>query len=473
MSASDRIPLIESKDRFSSVFAAAVTASLASLCFGFTLGYTSPTELKMTTDGKDGHLVISKSQFSWFASLIAIGALFGSMLAGYFIDKFGRKSTIIMTSLLYMPGWCLISYASNVLMLYSGRILTGIAVGMSSLSVPVYIAEIASPRLRGGLGAINQLGVVVGIFIAYLVGAFLTWQWTAMFANFIVVAMVLLMLLMPETPRWLLAHGQRQLGLQGLQWLRGPLYDAEAEICDIENNLDKQEKASFRDFMTPGLYRPLIIGSMLMMFQQFCGINAVLFFDAKIFKSAGIDGADKVSLLVGGAQVLSTVVSCLIVDKLGRRLLLMVGSISMFLCTLLLGIYYDIAKIDNDENTISIFGKISHTVPLHQISWLAALCVIVYIIVFSIGWGPLPWLLMSEIFPPRARGFASGIVTFVNWLLVFVVTKFFHNMIVSFHEQGTFWFFSAFSLASFFFVFFCVPETKGKSLEDIEQLFAL
>ena len=299
-----------------------------------------------------------------------------------------------------------------------------------------------------------------------------------MFAVFIVAVMVLLMMFMPETPRWLLAHNQRQLGFQGLQWLRGPLYDTEGEICEIENNLgnfllklfinflklkylmliikfivylDQQEKSSFNDFLTPGLYRPLVIGTFLMVFQQFCGVNAVLFFDAKIFFSAGLTNAKAVSLSVGGAQVLATVISCLMVDKLGRRLLLMIGSISMFVCTLLLGVYYDIAEIPLEEGQkrISIFGgSVSHSVPLNHISWLAVLCVIFYIIVFSLGWGPLPWLLMSEIFPPRARGFASGIVTFVNWLLVFVVTK-------------------------TFFVFFCVPETKGKSLEEIEKIFAL
>lgn len=212
---------------------------------------------------------------------------------------------------------------------------------------------------------------------------------------------------------------------------------------------------------------------MMMVFQQFCGINAVLFYDAKIFSTAGFKDAEGVSLAVGGTQVIATGVACLLVDKSGRRILLIIGGIVMFVCTLLLGIYYDIAKLpkDADEKQISIFGSWSHSVALSNISWLAVLCVLVYIIVFSLGWGPLPWLLMSEIFPPRARGLASGIVTLINWSFVFVVTYSFDSMTRTFYEQGTFWFFSGFSLLSFLFVLFFVPETKGKTLEEIEQIF--
>ncbi|XP_057309932.1 solute carrier family 2, facilitated glucose transporter member 8-like [Hydractinia symbiolongicarpus] len=459
------------KDRFSSVFLACVIASLASLNFGYTLGYTSPTQ----TELQDSHrsFSVTKDEFSLFGAFIAVGAIIGSIVGGYSVDKFGRKTTIICTSLLYTPGWCLISYADTVSMLYAGRILTGVAVGMSSLAVPVYIAEIASARLRGGLGSVNQLAVTIGIFLAYLVGFSLSWQWTAMVPVFLIVLMVCAMFFMPETPRWLLANNQRHTAIKELEWLRGPDYDVEEECFEIESNLDQQERVSFKDFRTPGLYRPLIIGAMMMVFQQFCGINAVLFYDAKIFSTAGFKDAEGVSLAVGGTQVIATGVACLLVDKSGRRILLIIGGIVMFACTLLLGIYYDIAKLpkDTDEKQISIFGSWSHSVALSNISWLAVLCVLVYIIVFSLGWGPLPWLLMSEIFPPRARGLASGIVTLINWSFVFVVTYSFDSMTRTFYEQGTFWFFSGFSLLSFLFVLFFVPETKGKTLEEIEQIF--
>jgi len=458
------------RERFATVFLASSVAALASLNFGFTLGYTSPTQHELQ---KDKNLHLSDDQFSWFAALIAVGAILGSVVGGASVDILGRKTTILATSIFYTPGWCLISYASNVGMLYTGRIFTGVAVGMSSLAVPVYIAEIATPSLRGGLGSINQLAVTLGIFLAYLVGYALSWEWLAMFAVMLTALMVILMAFMPETRRWLLAHNKRHVAIRELEWLRGSEYDVAEECFEIESNLDQQEKASFSDFKTPGLYKPLIIGSLMMVFQQFCGINAVLFFDADIFQSAGFNDAKAVALSVAGSQVVATAIACLIVDKSGRKVLLMIGGLAMAISLLLLGIYYDIAKIPlaPGEKTISIFGHASHSVPLGQISWLAIVSVIVYIIVFSLGWGPLPWLLMSEIFPPRARGFASGMVTLVNWTLVFVVTKTFNLMTLTFYKQGTFWFFGAFSLASFFFVMFFVPETKGKTLEEIELMF--
>ncbi|XP_047145277.1 solute carrier family 2, facilitated glucose transporter member 8 [Hydra vulgaris] len=457
------------KERFITAFFAALIASLASLCFGFAIGYTSPTEVAIENDSR---LNITKDEFSWFASIIALGALFGSIFAGFSVDKFGRKTTILITSVFYIPGWCLICYATNISMLYAGRILVGVGVGITSLTVPLYIAEVSSARLRGGLGAINQFGITIGIFLSYLVGSSISWDWTAIFAIAVVAVMVILMIFMPETPRWLITHNQRQKALQNLIWLRGSLYDVEKECNEMETNLGKQENSSLKDIRRMGLFRLLLVGGFLMFFQQFCGINAVLFFNAKIFSSAGFNDSKVVSLSVGATLVLATAVSCLIVDKSGRKVLLMVGSIVMFLCNFFLAIYYDIAKIPLNvgQKTISIFGRnISHSVPLNQISWLGVLCVIVYIAIFSLGWGPLPWLLMSEIFPPRIRGFASAVVTFINWSLVFLVTKSFQYMIKSFYEQGTFFFYSLFCLLSFFFVFFFVPETKGKTLEEIQQ----
>lgn len=212
---------------------------------------------------------------------------------------------------------------------------------------------------------------------------------------------------------------------------------------------------------------------MLMVFQQFCGINIILFYCAKIFDIAGFKNAELVSLAVAGAQVAATAIACVSVDKSGRRILLLAGGIVMAISNFLMGVFFDIAKLpkDPDNPQISIFGKYSHSVPLSDISWLAIVCVIAFVVFFSLGWGPLPWLLMSEIFPPRVRGIASGFVTLVNWMFVFVVTNTFHQMLGSMHEQGTFWFFAVFSFVGFLYTYFAVPETRGKTLEEIEQIF--
>lgn len=231
-----------------------------------------------------------------------------------------------------------------------------------------------------------------------------------------------------------------------------------------------QEKLSFSAFVQPQLYRPLIIGCMLMVFQQFSGINSILFFCDDIFNSAGIKW--HASILVAVVLFVFTAIACLVVDLCGRRILLLIGSVAMFVCMFLLGLYYDLVETD-DVNAACIFGhKVCHTVELGKISWLAITCVLVYTATFAVGWGPLPWVMMGELFPPRARGQASSIVTIVNLVFTFVITKTFKSFKETFHEQGTFWFYAGFCLLSLVYTLFQVPETKGKSLEEIERSFS-
>ena len=227
------------KDRFSTVFIASLVAALAPLNFGYALGYTSPIQTVLEDTTQKFH--VTDEQFSWFGSLVAIGAILGSILGGWMIDHFGRKVTLMLTGIPYTIGWLLVSYASSVHMLYIGRIFVGVAVGISSLTTPTYISEISSARLRGGLGSINQLAVVTGILLAYVIGARVGWRWAAIMAVGLVATLVLLMAFMPETPRWLLANNQRHRAIKELEWLRGPLYDVEEECFEIESNLDQQQ----------------------------------------------------------------------------------------------------------------------------------------------------------------------------------------------------------------------------------------
>ena len=231
-----------------------------------------------------------------------------------------------------------------------------------------------------------------------------------------------------------------------------------------------QERMSFGEFARPALLKPLIIGIFMMVFQQFSGVNAILFYATSIFKEAGIGHANLVSIMFGVSQFVATGVACLLVDRSGRRILLLIGGFGMCVCNVGIGVYYDLAQRGN-STTNGTSHSWYHSVPNEQISWLAVSSAVIFIIVFSLGWGPLPWLLMSEIFPPRARGLASGICTLVNWMFVFVVTKNFPSMITAFSEQGTFWFFAAWCFLSFLFVYFFVPETKGRTLEEIEHYF--
>lgn len=209
---------------------------------------------------------------------------------------------------------------------------------------------------------------------------------------------------------------------------------------------------------------------MAMVFQQLCGINAVINYCNSIFVAANVTNASLVSVLVSIVQIVFTLFSCFMVDRSGRRILLMISGFTMFSCMFILGVYYDITVFNDGEKHVDIFDH--RTVPVSSISWLAVLCVIVYIIAFSVGWGPIPWMLMSELFSPIARDTAGSIVNLINWLSAFLVVKFFPDMKAALYAQGVFWFFGGFAFLSFLFTLFFVPETKGKTLEEIESYFS-
>ena len=237
-----------------------------------------------------------------------------------------------------------------------------------------------------------------------------------------------------------------------------------------------QEKMTLKELWQPALRKPLIIGILMMVFQQMSGVNALLFYAENIFIEAGINNPGLMSNLFSLTQFVATGIACLVVDRFGRRILLLIGGVGMCLCQISIGTYYELNKSlhsnqTNTSMTLDSLGSASHS--LHsEHSWLAIGGAYLFIAFFSLGWGPLPWLLMSEVFPPRAKGLAGSICTLINWLFVFLVTKVFPSMIAAFTEEGTFWFFAGWCLLSFIFVYFLVPETKGRSLEDIELYFS-
>ncbi|CAH1267647.1 SLC2A6 [Branchiostoma lanceolatum] len=447
-------------------FLATFVSTLGPLAFGMVLGYSSPAlpDLKKET----GAVHMDSYHGSWFGSLSAIGAMFGGPLGGWCIEALGRKTSLMTAVLPFTGGWLILAYAQNLAMLYVGRLLTGIAAGMTSLTVPVYVAEISSPRLRGLLGASFQLMVTIGILLVYVFGNFLHWRWLAVVCLIPAVILIIAMAFMPETPRWLLAKGRRPAAVTSLLWLRGPDVDVEDECADIESNLQQQETMSWREFTQPSLLKPFAIGMALMFFQQFSGINAVIFYSVSILEDAGIDGHTG-AIIVGAVQVVATFVSCLLMDKMGRRVLLIVAGTGMAITSITFGLYFQLEQNNSHNSTLT--APTATPAPAPDLSWLSLTSMIVYIIAFSLGWGPIPWLMMSEIFPSRARGTASGIATLFNWFGAFIVTKEFDDMVAAFTEQGAFWFFAGICALGVVFVCLIVPETKNVSLEEIEAYF--
>ncbi|XP_054754532.2 solute carrier family 2, facilitated glucose transporter member 8-like [Lytechinus pictus] len=427
---------------------------LAPLVTGFSIGYSSPALPKIAFP--------TKEEESWFGSLLNIGAMVGGPVAGFLLQCGGRKLTIMSTGIPFIIGWVLIGTASNehVINLYCGRILTGVGCGMSCLAVPNYISEVAPPNLRGFLGSSFQVAVTVGILAVYCLGIPFTYFWLALTGAALTALLVVAIVMVPETARYLLMKRLKVQAMAVLRKLRGPMADVELECREIEEALDSSDD-TFRwsEFSRPYLYKPLLISLVLMFVQQFSGINAVMFYTVSIFQSAAPSiNANVATVIVGAVQVVFTCVAALLMDKLGRKTLLIVGAVGLAVSSTVFGLYYQITGDDVEKQ--------------HKLSAVSLCSIIVYIISFSLAWGPIPWLIMSEIFPSKARGAASGIATAFNWGCAFIVTKEFSHMQESMTKQGIFWFYGGICFLGAVFVFFFVPETKGRSLEEIEVSFA-
>ena len=435
---------------------ATLIVCLGSLSMGFSLGFSSPTSTALQDNG----LLRNKDEVSWFGSLVTIGAIAGGPVAGFFVEKLGRKTTVMMANLPFSVGWLMITSADSYILLFIGRISTGIAMGMISLAVPLYVAEITTKELRGTLGSGFQLGVTIGILAVYALGIPLSPQWLANACGCVPALMVLCMLFIPETPRWLFSKGVRTDGLASIRWLRGPEYDVEEESLEIEANIQmlRGQRTTLTEFVsTKSLMKPLFISLGLMFFQQASGVNCVIFYANEIFKSAGYTTNPHIpTVIVGAVLVATTIVACVLMDLAGRRPLLMFGSFLMTLSHCALGAFHYL----NDEKHIKT-----------DLSWMPLASLIVFIVAFSLGWGPIPWLVMSEIFPVQVRGLASSIATLFNWTMAFIVTWQFANMQETFHQYGSFWFFGCWCAISFIYVAAFLPETKGKSLEEIQEHF--
>ncbi|XP_068594456.1 solute carrier family 2, facilitated glucose transporter member 8 [Brachionichthys hirsutus] len=460
-----------SKVRNRNLYLATFASVLGPMSFGFVLGYSSPAipELKRISDPR---LQLNDDQASWFGSIVTLGAALGGLLGGWMVEKVGRKLSLMFCSLPFVLGFTVIIAAQNVGMLYLGRALTGLASGVTSLTVPLYISETAHERVRGMLGCCVQVMVVFGIMMAYLIGIFLDWRWLAICGSIPPTLLIVCMCFVPETPRFLLSKGKRREAEEALRFLRGPDAPVEWECCRIEETGDELGSSfQMSDLKDPGVYKPLVIGIMLMFFQQMTGINDIMFYAESIFEQAHFKESNLASVIVGLIQVIFTIVAALIMDKAGRKILLVISGVAMAMSTTAFGVYFHLlSKPHHSTVALDIQSAVAEG-PHPDLSWLALASMAVFITGFALGWGPIPWLLMSEIFPVKVRGFASAACVLTNWGLAFVVTKTFQDMMILLTSAGTFWLFASMCIVNVIFTIVFIPETKGKTLEQIEAIF--
>ncbi|XP_055678976.1 facilitated trehalose transporter Tret1 isoform X1 [Lutzomyia longipalpis] len=438
-------------------FIAATIVALGAVSAGTVLAWTSPVVNQLR--GNDS-FNMTDDQESWVGSLLAIGAFFGAIPAGILADMIGRKYINMALALPFLISWGFIIFATNIGMIYAGRIFAGIATGAVCVVAPMFISEIGETSIRGALGSFFQLFLTMGILLVYAAGSVVDWRTLSGICAIAPAMLAVGMIFLPESPVHLVKKERRNDAIQAIKWLWGKQCNSRAAIQVIQNDVDAAAgKASMRDLWTiPANRAGLIICLCLMLFQQISGINAVIFYTQPIFQSAGSSlDASLCTIIVGVVQVFMTFGSTLLIDKAGRRILLMQSSIVMGACLTMLGIYFHLKDGGTDVTAIG---------------WLPLVSLVLFIVSFSLGFGPIPWMMMGELFGPDVKGMASSIAVMLNWTLVFIVTKSFGMMNVTFGSDVTFWIFAVCMAIATTFTALKVPETKGKSGAEIQMILA-
>ncbi|XP_037951628.1 facilitated trehalose transporter Tret1 isoform X1 [Teleopsis dalmanni] len=437
---------------------AALSVSLGSLVVGFSSAYTSPALVSMTNRNITSFEVTPEAG-SWVGGLMPLAGLTGGIAGGPLIEYLGRRNTILATAVPFIISWLLIACAVNVDMILAGRALAGFCVGIASLSLPVYLGETVQPEVRGTLGLLPTAFGNIGILICFVAGTYMDWSMLAFLGGALPVPFLILMFLIPETPRWFVSRNREERARKALIWLRGRKADVEPELKGLMRSQADADRQATQNTMLELLKRnnlkPLAISLGLMFFQQLSGINAVIFYTVQIFEDAGstID-SNVCTIIVGIVNFMATFIATVLIDRLGRKILLYISDLAMIVTLFVLG---------------GFFYCKTNGMDVSNVGWLPLASFVIYVVGFSLGFGPIPWLMMGEILPAKIRGSAASVATGFNWTCTFIVTKTFNNMIQAMGTHGAFWLFGAICFVGLFFVIFYVPETQGKSLEDIER----
>ncbi|UNO48751.1 sugar porter family MFS transporter [Alicyclobacillus acidoterrestris] len=433
-------------------------AAIGGFLFGYDQGVIS------------GAIGFLQTQFHMDSSLegfvsasIPLGAMLGVLIAGFLSDRLGRKPVLLLAGLLFVASSLGAGAANSVAVLVIARIVGGIGIGVASMLSPLYISEISPASIRGRLVGTNQLGVVLGIFIVYIVNAVIAnvhthawdqaygWRW--MFGVGAIPGIIFFILLfwVPESPRYLLKQGHEARALAVLEKINGAVV-AQAELAQITTSLREESEVNglWRELMRRGIRVALLVAVVLAAMQQFTGTSAVAYYAPIIFKQGGAgDNAALIeTVLIGAIKVIFTIVLMLLVDRVGRRRLLLIGASMMAIFLIILGVSFEAA-------TVSI-GVVLAFILLHTVA-------------FELSWGGGVWIVISEIFPTRIRGRAMAIGSFVLWGATYLVTQFFPVMMSHLGASITFWVFALMCIIMFLFTLRFVPETKGKSLEQIQR----
>jgi sugar porter (SP) family MFS transporter len=433
----------------------AAIAGLGGLLFGYDTGVIAGALLFIGPD-----FDLSSFQSGLVVGAVPIGAVVGAAFAGRLSDEYGRRRLILWSAVVFVIGSGVAAAAPDTGALVAARIVLGVAIGLASATAPVYISEVAPPAIRGRLVTFFQLAVTIGIVVAYLVGlAFDSSEnWRAMLAIGAVPAFALGlgMARMPQSPRWLVMAGRRDEAHATLERIRSEGEAAiEQELEEIEGDL-KVQPGGWRDLAEPAIRAALVVGVGLAVLQQVSGINTVIYYAPTIIGFTGIDSSSAAILASAGVGIVNvgmTLVAIRLLDRVGRRPLLIAGSATMAVALSGLALIF----LSGDHATVD--------------SVIAVGSLMLYVGAFAVSLGPIFWLLNAEIYPLRVRSKAAAVGTMANWFFNFVVSLTFLLLIDGLGQSGAFFFYAAICVVTLIFCRALVPETKGKPLEEIEAEF--
>jgi sugar porter (SP) family MFS transporter len=426
-------------------------AALGGLLFGYDTGVISGALLYIKKDLHAGDLAQS-----WIVAGLLVGAVFGALAGGRLADLISRRWTLLISGIVYVAAALAAAFAQSSGQLVAARMVLGLAVGAASAVVPLYIAEHTPPKIRGGTVSYNQLMVTVGILVAYLVDFGLrntgsNWRWMLGLGAIPGVFLVLGMLFVPYSPRWLMQKGRREEARAVLGRTRAG-DDVDAELDEIESVLSEERQHGLGALLRPSLRPMLVIGIGLAVIQQVVGVNTVVYFSPTILTYTGLHANDAIAqaLSVGITNVVFTIIAVLLLDRVGRRALLIAGTIGLTVSLL----------------TLAAFFAFDWR---HGAPWVALVALVVFIASFAVGLGPGFWLMISEIFPLGVRGSAMAVCSVFNWAANFFVSYYFLQLVDAIGKAWTFSLYAVMGVLGIVFFATKVPETKNRSLEEIER----
>ncbi|NQU23698.1 MAG: sugar porter family MFS transporter [Candidatus Nealsonbacteria bacterium] len=431
-------------------------AAMGGFLFGYDTGIIGGAMTSL-----EEHFQMNAAQLGASVAIVFVGCILGAICGGFFSDRFGRRRVLFATAWMFLLSAVLTAIPQTIAQFNIARFVGGVGIGISLPVAGVYLAEISPARVRGRMVSLNQLAITFGILVSYVVGWFVadigseawqiatSWRWTFGTEALPAALFAVVLMLIPESPRWLIQQGRTDEALAVLTRIDGP-ETARREIDEIRRVIDEEDVA-ITQLLKPGLRIALIIGIMLSLFDQITGINIVIYYIQKILLQVGFskEAAGQGMIALGVVNFLTTILALALLDRVGRKPLLMFCPLGMSIAMLLLGFQF-------------------YTEMLPPIFVLVT--IILYSFFYALGLGPGILLLLSEIFPTHVRGKAAGVCTVFMWVSCYFVSEQFPTWL-EWSQSGTFWILSGTSFTMFLFVWLLIPETKGKTLEEIEQFW--